>query len=198
MINTFQSTALDRVVYGRGAIARVGDELARLGKHPALLLTGKSLSQGTSVVGDLRAALGTRLAGVYDGVQPHVPSRTCDEAAALAVEVGADALISLGGGSPIDSAKLVALTLLGDRPQQEMPQIAIPTTLSAGEFTPIAGSTDETRRIKMIHADPRIVPRVVILDPEVSAHTPRVLWASSGIKALDHAIEVILARSPQR
>ena len=113
-------------------------------------------------------------------------------------EVDADALVAFGGGSPIDAAKIVALELLADgRPQADMPQIAVSTTLSAGEFTPFAGITDEDTRVKGLRNDPRICPRTVVLDPEVTLPTPRALWAATGAKALDHAIEAIWSVNPQ-
>ena len=91
-----------------------------------------------------------------------MPSHTVDEAVAMARAVNADSIISFGGGSPIDAAKIVALELLADgQTQADMPQIAISTTLSAGEFTPFAGITDEKTRIKGLRVDPRIVPKTV-------------------------------------
>ena len=128
----------------------------------------------------------------------HVPSRTVATAVAQARTVRADALVAFGGGSPIDAAKIVAQELLEDgQIQADMPQIAISTTLSAGEFTPFAGITDETTRVKGLRADPRICPRTVVLDPEVTRPTPTQLWAATGVKAMDHAIEALWSVQPQ-
>ena len=71
--------------------------------------------------------------------------------------------------------------------------IAIPTTLSAGEFTAVAGITDERTRVKRAVSDPRLVPRTVYTDPTVTLETPPWLWAASGVRALDHAVETIYA-----
>lgn len=70
-----------------------------------------------------------------------------------------------------------------------MPQIAIPTTLSAGELTTGGGATDERVQRKFSHANPRMIPKVVIFDPAPSVHTPLWVWLSTGVRALDHAIE---------
>lgn len=76
--------------------------------------------------------------------------------------------------------------------------IAVPTTLSAAEFTPFAGVTDMNRKAKEGYAHPALAPRAVVLDPEMALRTPARLWASTGIKAVDHAIEQLCApvRSP--
>jgi len=140
--------------------------------------------------------LGASWAGTFDGCLPHCPSGTVEEAARRAGESDADLLVGFGGGTPITTAKLVAAALLGDRPQQALPQIALPTTLSASEFTPAGGMTDEKTRVKKARVDARIIPRVVILDPELTRATPPWLWASTGVKALDHALEVLWAHRP--
>lgn len=198
MIREYEFPLLEKVIYGVGALEKVTDELDRLGKRRALILTGNSLATKTDLVRKLEARLGARWAATNAGIRQHVPSRTVDAAVAQAREVGADALIAFGGGSPIDAAKIVALELLEDgQPQSAMPQIAISTTLSAGEFTPFAGITDEATRVKGLRTDPRICPTTVILDPEVTVPTPRRLWAATGVKALDHAIEAIWSVNPQ-
>jgi alcohol dehydrogenase len=114
---------------------------------------------------------------------------------ALVREHHADAVISFGGGSPIDTAKAAVYSVIADnafRPtERPLAHIAIPTTLSAGEFTAVAGITDEKTRIKRPVSDSRITPRTVIADPTLTLETPAWLWAASGIRALDHAIESI-------
>jgi alcohol dehydrogenase class IV len=90
----------------------VPDELDRFGKQRALVLTGNSLSTKTDLVQKFEALLGDRWAATYKGCKQHVPSHTIDEAVTMAREVNADSIISFGGGSPIDAAKIVALELL--------------------------------------------------------------------------------------
>ncbi|MCS6926090.1 MAG: iron-containing alcohol dehydrogenase [Candidatus Binatia bacterium] len=197
MIREYRFPQLEKVIFGVGAVARVPQELDRLGKERAFILTGKTLATKTDLVRTLETLLEDRWVGTYSGCRQHVPSQTVTEAVARAREAQADVLISFGGGSPIDTAKLVALELLGDRQQEALPQIAISTTLSAGEFTPFAGITDEKTRVKSVRGDPRIMPKIVVLDPEVTLATPLQLWAATGIKALDHAIEALWSVNPQ-
>ncbi len=197
MVQEYRFVALEKVLFGVGSLARVPEEVRRLGKRRVLILTGKTLSTQTDLVRRLETLLGELWVGTYRGCQQHVPSRTVEEATLQAQEAKADLILSFGGGSPIDTAKLVALRLLGDRPQEALPQIAVSTTLSAGEFTPAAGMTQEATRTKGVHMDPRMVPKVVVLDPEVTVATPSWLWASTGVKALDHAIEALWSLRPQ-
>jgi alcohol dehydrogenase class IV len=108
---TFAYPAAERVLYGPGQAAALADETARLGVRRAFVITGRSLATRTDVVGRVEAHLGGRHAGTFAGIGQHAPSRGVAEAARRAREAGADALVSVGGGSPIDAAKLVALAL---------------------------------------------------------------------------------------
>jgi alcohol dehydrogenase class IV len=137
------------------------------------------------------------------------------DTARRAQEIGADALISFGGGSPNDTAKTVAmalaeeirtladfdrLTVKFEYPDKvevpavtgaALPIFAIPTTLSAGEFTHFAAATDEHRQVKDLYISKKLTARAVILDPELTLATPQWLWNSSGIRAVDHAVEAL-------
>ena len=204
---TFAYPAAERVLYGPGQAAALADETARLGVRRAFVITGQSLATRTDVVGRVEAHLGGRHAGTFAGIGQHAPSRGVAEAARRAREAGADALVSVGGGSPIDAAKLVALALAegwtepaqftahatraarAEPPRPLLPHVAVGTTLSAAEFTGAAGVTDEATRFKGGHRHPAMAPRVVVLDPELTLATPWALWAATGIKALDHAVE---------
>jgi alcohol dehydrogenase len=141
--------------------------------------------------------LGSRYAGVFAGALQHVPAGTVQALRLAMRDAGADCLVSVGGGSPIDTAKAAAHAILADRgggPAADGPvHIAIPTTLSAAEFTDVAGMTDEATRVKHALSDPRIAPRTAIADPVLTLETPDWLWAASGIRALDHAVETLYA-----
>src|SRR5262249_12022160 len=191
MIRGYKFALLVKVIVGAVAIAQVSKEIDRLGKERVFILTGKTLTTKTDLVRKLETLLEDRWVGTYSGCQQHVPSHTVDEAVARARAAQANLIISFGGGSPLDATKRDALELVGNQPQDAIPQIAISTTLSAGEFTPFAGFTDEKTRVKSVRADPRIMPKIVVLDPKVTMATPTQLWASTGIKALDHAIEAL-------
>ncbi|MBI3965852.1 MAG: iron-containing alcohol dehydrogenase [Chloroflexi bacterium] len=211
----FRCLPVDCVSYGAGSIARLMPELQRLGCRRAFVITGHSLATQTDLVAKLGALLGECHAGTYARAGQHVPSERVIEAAAAARAVDADCLISFGGGSPNDTAKMVAYCLadgirdantlvqrghqpsLTAPPQALLPLIAISTTLSAGEFNPSAGVTDERTGVKGRYAMPGLAAKVVILDPEQTIATPDHLWGATGIKALDHAIERIYAPNHQ-
>ncbi len=181
----YHFTRLETVVFGVGKAESLGRELARREAKRALIVTGKTLGH-SKLLDKLKNAAGPAIAGVFTGAAQHVPSHTVTELVAEARRVGADAMVSFGGGSPIDTVKNAAWQLMGSR---EILHIAMPTTLSAGEFTPGGGVTDESTKVKGGVADPRLQARVVILDPALTVETPAWLWASTGMRALDHALE---------
>ncbi|MEO1191601.1 MAG: iron-containing alcohol dehydrogenase [Pseudomonadota bacterium] len=190
----FRFTGTQEVIHGEGALAALPEAVERLGGTRVFIITGKSMATKTGHVAAAEALLGKTWAGTMAGVRQHAPQGDVAAAAEEAKAASADLLVSLGGGSPIDSAKGVAELLQVDgRP---LPQIAISTTLSAGEFTPIAAATDEASGVKEVRVDHRLTPATVILDPKLTLETPEQLWASTGVKALDHAVEVLLAVRP--
>ena len=200
----YDFTRLETVVFGVGKVHALGRELSRRGAKRALIVTGKTLGQ-SKLLDQVKSAAGNALAGVFTGAAQHVPSQTVTELVAQARRVRADAMVSFGGGSPIDTVKNAAWQLMGGRAGSrtidfasaattsgsggEILHIAIPTTLSAGEFTPGGGVTDESTKVKGVVADPRLQARAVILDPALTVETPAWLWASTGMRALDHAVE---------
>lgn len=195
---TFQFLPVDRVRFGPGCLRQLGAELDRIGLRRVLVITGTSIATRTDLLWYVEQALGPRHAASYSGARQHVPAATVEEALELARLAGIDCLVSLGGGSPIDTAKAVAHRLAQERPDSTPPvHLAIPTTLSASEFTHFYGITDETTRVKTGAGDHRLAPRVVFLDAEVTLLTPRDLWLATGIKALDHAVEAFLSPAHQ-
>ncbi len=216
MARTFILPSVDTVTYGDGAFDTVKNTLgAHGGRRPLAIMSG-SLA-GTEVEQSLRDQFGDALVGVYSDTPQHVPRAAVLRATALARDGGADSIISIGGGTPIDCAKAVAMCLAAgivepadfeqyrvrftypdvyevpDIPGPLIPHLAVPTTLSAGEHTGLAGVTDEVTHAKCAYTAPGLTPIAVVLDPGVAARTPAWLWAASGIRALDHAIEGILS-----
>ncbi|MEU1549903.1 iron-containing alcohol dehydrogenase [Nocardia sp. NPDC005745] len=216
MARTFTIPNVDTVTYGDGAFGSVADILrAHGGRRPLAIMSG-SLA-GTEVEQSLREQFGDSLVGVHSDTPQHVPRAAVLRAAAMARDVGADSVISIGGGTPIDCAKAVAMCLAAgivepagfeqyrvrftypdvyevpEIPGPLVPHLAVPTTLSAGEHTGLAGVTDEATHAKCAYTAPGLTPVAVVLDPGVAARTPAWLWAASGIRALDHAIEGILS-----
>jgi alcohol dehydrogenase class IV len=200
----FNFTRLEKVTFGPGKAAGLGHELERRGLNRALIVTGKTLGR-SKLLDKVTAAAGARLAGVFKGASQHVPSHTVVALVEEYQRAGADCMVSFGGGSPIDTVKNAAWQLMGGRAGSrtidfasaattsgsggEILHIAIPTTLSAGEFTPGGGVTDESTKVKGVVADPRLQARAIILDPALTVETPAWLWASTGMRALDHAVE---------
>ena len=181
----FNLSRLERVIYGPGKIAALKDEMERRGLKRAVVVTTDVVAK-LPILDDVTGALGSRCASVFMGIIQHVPRGTVNDLQKEIERVDADCLVSLGGGSPIDSSKVAIFGLLDRR---ELVHIAVPTTLSAAEYTHAGGVTDETTRVKSGVYDTRVLPRTVINDPALTLATPDWLWASTGIRALDHAIE---------
>jgi len=206
--------AMEAVVFGRPAAEALAEEARRLDAERVFLMVSGTLNRTTDEIAKVRKALGNRVAGVFDRMPPHTPREAVIAAAEAAREAGADLIATVGGGS-VTGAKAVQLCLangigtaegidklrpvrgsdgvLGP-PHCDAPavrQITVPTTLSAGEFSAIAGVTDERHRVKELFRHPQIIPRVVMLDPAITAHTPEWLWLSTGVRAVDHCVEGI-------
>ncbi|MFN2464443.1 MAG: iron-containing alcohol dehydrogenase [Candidatus Dormibacteria bacterium] len=178
---------IDRVFSGPGSHSRLGDELERLEVRRALLLSPASLAGG-KVLESVRAAGGARISATHCGIGAHNPTSSVEAAAQAYTAGGADGLIACGGGSVIDAAKAVAFHL-----QLRPPILALPTTLSGAEFACSFGQTDDQTLLKGGWRDRALTPRAVFLDSRLAVETPDWLWASGGMRALDHAAEAILA-----
>lgn len=211
---------MDRVIYGIPFADALSDEIQRTGARLVYVLCSGTLARETTLIDRIRGVLGNKLAGVSAQIGAHTPRPDVVAAANAAREVKADALLTLGGGSITDAAKMVGLCLGNDvtapeqldafrarispdgrteRPVVRPPSIrsiAIPTTLSAGEFTWFAGCTDTARRVKESFSHPLMLPQSVILDPAATVPTPEWLFLSTGIRAVDHAVEDICSSSP--
>jgi maleylacetate reductase len=206
---------IERVVYGKPAGPALRAEAERLGAKRVFVTTSKSVAQ-SSLLADVIRELGERYAGVYSGITAHSPRPCVIEGATLARDAGADLIVAVGGGSVIDATKvmLIALwqnaTTIDDldryragRPKEghappsdaikpdadAVRMIAVPTTLSAAEFNPFAGISDPRHGIKESFGHRLVVPRVIVLDPAATLATPMDLMLSTGIKAVDHAVE---------
>lgn len=186
-VGEFNLTRLERVIYGPGKIKALGEEAERRGIQRAVIVTTLG---GFPILEEVKAALGSRCASVFTGVVQHVPRSSVNALEAEIERVNADCLVSFGGGSPIDSCKVAIYSYL---PKRELLHIAVPTTLSAAEYTWAGGVTDESTKVKGGVYDPRVLPRTVINDPLLTMSTPDWLWVTTGMRALDHAIECAYA-----
>ena len=188
MINDFTSIGPDRVISGIGALNELPGALQELGAKRALLITGRTLATKTELVSLVADTLGSCHAGTFSECRQHVPESSVDKAFAEAVACNVDSLVVFGGGSPVDTSKLIVLKMI-EAGLGPISQVAIPTTLSAGEFTHAAGMTNEKTRVKHVYLDQTMQPEVILYDPVLTRPTPPELWLTTGIKALDHAIE---------
>lgn len=183
MINPFTyDSRAQRVIFERGALKHLHREVELLGATRAIILsTPDQAGQAERVA----AQLGSRAAGVFPNAVMHVPIEVARAAAEEARRLGADCAVAIGGGSTIGLGKAIAL-------ESSLPIIAIPTTYAGSEMTPIYGITDAC--IKKTGRDPRVLPRTVIYDPQLSMTLPFGLSVTSGINAIAHAAEGLYAQ----
>lgn len=211
----------DSVVFGIPVAQAIADVVASQNAQRVFLIASKTLSRQTDVVDQIQAALKSRYAGRFDECVAHVPIDSVLKAAAAVRQAQPDLLVTVGGGTPIDTAKILQICLaenittakalldfrirVNEDGARVVPrvapspvrQIAAPTTLSGAEFSHLGGCSDPDRAVKDLYSSPDIGARVVILDPAITVHTPDWLWFSTGIRAVDHAVETVCSRHPQ-
>ncbi|EPQ57494.1 iron-containing alcohol dehydrogenase [Gloeophyllum trabeum ATCC 11539] len=182
---------LKGVFYGPGSVNTALPKLLdTLNGTKALIVTGKSLHDKTDVVKKVENVLRER--GAYGTtfweIGEHAPVAGIRKCIQALKECGADIVVSVGGGSPVDAAKAVIYFLQKDSGGSFLPHVAIPTTLSAAEYTIGAGYTEDNGH-KVAVSDQRLAPAGIILDAELTLATPERLWLSTGMRAMDHAVE---------
>jgi len=170
-----------RIVFGAGTLKHLGREIEALGARKALVLSTPEQRASAEMVAEL---LGSRAAGVFDRAVMHVPVETAQEARDVARRLGADCAVAIGGGSTTGLGKAIAL-------DSGLPILAIPTTYAGSEVTPIYGITEAG--LKKTGKDARVLPRVVIYDPELTLGLPIGMSITSGINAIAHAAEGLYA-----
>jgi len=192
-----------RVVFGPGCFRDVKEEVRALGCSRALVVTDSVLAKSTDVPSRIEKALGDACAGVYSDVVPDSGVHLVDAGAAFARERGADCIVSVGGGSAIDTAKGIAIVLkeggsLRDYEgfqvlqRRQTPHVAIPTTAGTGsEVTYVAVIKDHEAHQKLLFGDYNIIPNTALLDPGLTVGLPRGLTAATGMDAMSHAVESI-------
>ncbi len=182
MVNAFtHEVPAARVVFANGSIIRVGDELERLGCSKALMVAGGA----EGVFADqIERDLGGRIVGRFSDVVMHVPVEIAQRAVAVARRCDADSVIAVGGGSSMGMAKAIAK-------ETGLPILAVPTTYAGSEMTSIWGMTEGRR--KTTGRDPKVLPRAVVYDPELTVSLPVGISAASGMNALAHLVEGLYA-----
>ncbi len=170
-----------RVVFGAGSLAKLPEEIERLGARRALVLATPEQQASAEAVAE---RLGERSAGVYPKAVMHVPIETARAAREHAAARGADCCVAVGGGSTIGLGKAIALT-------SGLPIIAVPTTFAGSEMTAIWGLTEAG--VKKTGRDPRVLPRTVIYDPAMVMTLPASIAGPSGMNAIAHCVEALYA-----
>ena len=170
-----------RVVFGAGTLARVPEEVARLGHARALVLA----TPGQRAAGEgLAARLGPLAAGVFAEAAMHTPVAVSERAVAALRASGATCVVSLGGGSTIGLGKAVAVRTGAD-------QVVIPTTYAGSEMTDILGETAAGG--KATRRDEAIRPEVVVYDVDLTLSLPVPLTVCSALNAVAHGVEALFA-----
>lgn len=171
-----------RVLFGVGVRNTVADEVRRLGCSRALILS--TPPQSSSAL-DLAAALNDMSAGVFSRAAMHTPVEVTEDALRHVQEINADCLIAIGGGSTTGLGKAIAH-------RTGLPQIVIPTTYAGSEATPILGQTEDG--VKTTLTDRKVLPEVILYDPELVATLPVGMTVTSALNAMAHAAEALYAR----
>ncbi|QRF74930.1 L-1,2-propanediol oxidoreductase [Thermoplasmatales archaeon] len=185
MIYNYSYLPIRSVSYGQNSRFRLNDFIKESGASSAIVVTSSSVSKTRFYKSILKNI--TVKHSEYSEITQHAPIEKINEVTDLIKKTKAGVIISVGGGSVIDSAK--AAKYFSKR--KNLVHIAIPTTLSAAEFSHIAGYTEN--HTKMGIRDRNITPQYVILDPTGPEETPEWLWRSSGVRALDHAVETLIS-----
>ncbi len=212
----FQHLTPTKVVFSPNDLELLKDEVEALGRKRLLLVCGTSVRKSVALK-MAQAALGERLVGVFDHVIPHSSPEIVDAGVGALRETKADCVVSIGGGSSIDTAKCMILlhaeggTLEEHRVRFEppdrihyktfthpmLPHIAIPTTFSGAEVNAGAGIRVPTKHMKYVFSAPQLCPRVAFLSPVVTVGLPADLVGGSAMNCLAHAVEALYSRNHQ-
>jgi maleylacetate reductase len=210
-VGSYQYPPMECCIYGKPCSISIREEAERLDAHRVFLIVSRTLNTTTDEIEKIRGALGDRYAGTFDGVPQHTTRDVVVKVAALALEAKADLIVAVGGGSVIDAAKIVLMCMehniteppgldgfettperrFGAFRAPKVRMIAVPSTLSGGEYNSGSLVTDTEHKLKQIFNHPLMMPRSIILDPEITRHTPEKLWLGSGTRAMDHGIEAV-------
>jgi alcohol dehydrogenase class IV len=217
----FNFLAQERVHFGISAAEGIAAEVTTRGAKRVFAVTSRSLNRNTAAVKEALAPVQDRMVGLFDECTEHTPRDTVLALTRRLREARCDLIVSIGGGTVIDTVK-VALVCLAENvddvdamsqwhmrvapdgsrvtPQPRTPpcrQIAVPTTLSGAEFSDLGGCTDTRNGTKQGYTGTWIGAAAVILDPHITVHTPERLWLSTGIRAVDHAVESLCSVNAQ-
>jgi maleylacetate reductase len=207
----YDSLPIERIIARVPAAQALVDEVERLGKSRIYVLGSRTLHRETDVVTSVVSVLGERCIGVYDSIGAHSPRDEVIDFANVLRETNADLIVTIGGGSVIDGAKVAQFCLAcgissseefsnqllrinnpaakAELTTSSIRQVVVPTTLSAGEFSNLGGSLNRETKSKEGVWGTNFCAQTIIFDPAVTVHTPEWLWLSTGLRAVDHCVE---------
>jgi alcohol dehydrogenase class IV len=190
----------ERVIWGRPAAEAVAAEVERRGAGRVFLLASATLARQTDVVAGVERALAGRVAGRFFDCVQHTPRESVLAAAAAVRAAGPDLVVTLGGGTPIDTGKILQILLAHEATRvEDMDALHLrvnPDGTRHAQFPSLGAATDRRSGAKQAYVGPDICAVAVILDPAVTVHTPAWLWLSTGIRAVDHAVETLCSIDP--
>ena len=210
MENTYTYSPLDRVIWDTQATDAILNEVERLNVNKVYIVASSTLSKKTDEISKIKNILGNKFVGLFDSCIQNSPLENVIDCVKSVQEKNPDIIITVGGGTPIDTVKVVQLChsleintvddlkKISNKHQNKaskIRQIAVPTTLSGGEYSIIGGAMDTKTQLKERYTGNDICPQVVILDPSLTLHTPDWLWLSTAIRSVDHAIEGLCSSS---
>ena len=210
MENTYTYSPLDRVIWDTQATDAILNEVERLNVDKVYIVASSTLSKKTDEISKIKNILGNKFVGLFDNCIQHSPLENVIDCVKSVQEKNPDIIITVGGGTPIDTVKVVQLChsleintvadlkKISNKHQNKaskIRQIAVPTTLSGGEYSIIGGAMDTKTQLKERYTGNDICPQVVILDPSLTLHTPDWLWLSTAIRSVDHAVEGLCSSS---
>ncbi|MBS7704507.1 maleylacetate reductase [Chelatococcus asaccharovorans] len=183
MIRRFEYNARPaRIIFGPGAVARLADEITASGCRRALLLSTPGRRKDAEAIA---RALDSRAAGLFAGAAMHTPVAVTEQAMQVFAAVNADCVVAFGGGSTIGLGKAIAY-------RNGATQFVIVTTYAGSEVTPVLGQTENGLKTTVLHS--RILPDVVLYDPELTLDLPVETSVNSALNAMAHAVEGLYAQ----
>jgi alcohol dehydrogenase class IV len=186
----WQPSQLKRMYYGPGSVEKYLTACLPTSESRAFIVTGSSLANKTNLINQVEQLLASKHAGTFSQISQHAPVDRVEECAELVKkDKHIDTVISIGGGSPIDAAKVVS-SRVNDHHGKYLYHISIPTTLSVAECTSFAGYTEKDGTKQAVRG-PELAPHVIIYDASFAKKTPVWLLESTAIRALDHAVELM-------
>src|SRR5882757_2298903 len=205
---SYSFVPLEKIIWGVPAVEALPREIEERRAARVFIVASGTLSRKTQVIDQVAQALAERYVGRFDECREHAPLESVVECLSAAWRASPDLLVTIGGGTVIDTAKIVQLglthgvrtiddlLLLANKPTpgpSKIRQLIVPTTLSGSEFTNSAGSLDVRKKLKVGFSKVDMSGQTIVLDPQLSLHTPEKLWYSTAIRSIDHAIESFCA-----